>query len=153
MVQSSKRIWFIVAVWAATIFITSCTFIERKVFINFVGRFIPSGVPKYLWVSFWGAFGIFVVKAYHMAEFALLCYLLFLVLSIRLVKKQGKAVFAASLFSTLYAVSDEWHQTFVPGRGGTWVDVVIDCCGIGLACAAIMWQIKRQARHQNSGQS
>jgi hypothetical protein len=149
MTQSSKRILFIAAVWAVTIFITSCTFIDRSVFINFVKRFIPSGVPQHLWVNFWCAFGLFVVKAYHMAEFALLCYLLFLVLSTRSGKKQGKVVLAAATIAALYAVTDEWHQTFVPGRGGTWVDVVIDCCGIGLSSAAIMWQIKRQTRRQH----
>lgn len=136
--------------WAATIFITSCTFIERSVFINFVKRFIPSGVPQHLWVSFWGAFGIFVVKAYHMAEFALLCYLLFLVLSTRLIKKQGKAVLAAATISALYAASDEWQQTFVPGRGGTWVDVVIDCCGTGIASTIILRQIKCRTRVRTS---
>ena len=32
-----------------------------------------------------------------------------------------------------YAVSDEWHQSFVPGRTATPVDVAIDGIGIGLA--------------------
>jgi hypothetical protein len=149
MTQGSRRIWFIVAAWATTIFITSCTFIERRVFIDFVGRFIPTGVPKQIWVSFWGAFGIVVVKAYHMAEFALLCYLLFLLINARWAKKQSVVVLTAAAISALYAVSDEWHQTFVPGRGGTWVDVVIDCCGIGLSSAAVMWQIKRRRQCQH----
>ena len=29
-----------------------------------------------------------------------------------------------------YALSDEYHQTFVPGREGTWMDVAIDGLGI-----------------------
>lgn len=29
-----------------------------------------------------------------------------------------------------YALSDEYHQTFVPGRQGTWMDVAIDGVGI-----------------------
>lgn len=28
-----------------------------------------------------------------------------------------------------YAVSDEWHQSFVPTRVGSWVDVLIDTAG------------------------
>ena len=29
----------------------------------------------------------------------------------------------------LYAASDEWHQTFVPGRSGQFIDVLIDTSG------------------------
>ena len=36
----------------------------------------------------------------------------------------------AWLIALLYACSDEWHQTFVPGREGTVRDVVIDSVGI-----------------------
>jgi VanZ family protein len=32
--------------------------------------------------------------------------------------------------AALYALSDEFHQTFVPGRNGTLVDVAIDASGI-----------------------
>ncbi|NUQ39643.1 MAG: VanZ family protein [Caldilineales bacterium] len=38
----------------------------------------------------------------------------------------GWLAFALTL---LYAISDEWHQTFVPGRSGWWVDVVVDVAG------------------------
>lgn len=31
--------------------------------------------------------------------------------------------------ATLYAATDEIHQYFVPGRYGTWFDVMIDSCG------------------------
>lgn len=43
---------FVAAAWAVVIFATSCTFIERSVFIHFVERFLPSGVPRDLWVGF-----------------------------------------------------------------------------------------------------
>jgi len=32
-----------------------------------------------------------------------------------------------------YALSDEWHQTFVPGRHGQWFDVGVDAMGAVLA--------------------
>jgi VanZ family protein len=32
-------------------------------------------------------------------------------------------------FATLYAASDEWHQTFVPNRGPAVTDVMIDSAG------------------------
>jgi hypothetical protein len=124
-------LYFIVAAWAAIIFATSSTFIERRVFINFVKRFIPEGMPRHLWVAFWSGFGIFVVKIYHVAEYALLFYLLQLLLRRRL--EFRRAIACGALLAFAYAASDEWHQTFVPGRGGTWVDVVIDSLGISIA--------------------
>lgn len=35
----------------------------------------------------------------------------------------------AYLFSVFYAVSDEWHQNFVPGRSASARDVIIDSAG------------------------
>ena len=36
-------------------------------------------------------------------------------------------------FTLLYAMSDEYHQTFVPGRAGAWSDVLFDGAGALLA--------------------
>lgn len=38
--------------------------------------------------------------------------------------------FAASLAGILIAALDEFHQLFVPGRGGTPQDVLLDYCGV-----------------------
>jgi len=40
---------------------------------------------------------------------------------------------AAVAISFLYAISDEYHQSFVQGRHGSPVDVGIDSVGIGIA--------------------
>ena len=47
----------------------------------------------------------------------------------------------ALLIAALYACSDEWHQTFVPGREGTVRDVVID--GVGIVGA---WALASRTR-------
>lgn len=39
----------------------------------------------------------------------------------------------------LYALSDEYHQTFVPGRNGSLVDVTIDAVGVGGAMVLDWW--------------
>jgi VanZ family protein len=41
----------------------------------------------------------------------------------------GKFAFHALLFVFLYASSDEFHQSFVPGRGPAFSDVLIDTAG------------------------
>jgi hypothetical protein len=140
------RIGIATAAWAAIIFATSCRFIERRVFIDFVKKYIPAGMPQDLWVSFWQLFGIFVVKAYHVAEFALLCGLLYTLFRRSLAWQPRRAVIAAATIAVLYAISDEWHQTFIPGRGGTWVDVMIDGAGIGIAVAWVLWKSRTARR-------
>lgn len=48
----------------------------------------------------------------------------------------------ALLLSFAYACSDEWHQSFVAGRGPSFTDVLIDTAGAALACL-ILWGIHR----------
>ena len=51
------------------------------------------------------------------------------------------ALALAFLLTMLYAVSDEYHQTFVPGRSGNLVDVLIDAAGAALGLwLAHRWQ-------------
>ena len=45
----------------------------------------------------------------------------------------SRAVGAALLITVAYAVSDEWHQSFVEGRHGSPLDVVIDTAGASVA--------------------
>ena len=40
--------------------------------------------------------------------------------------------FLAWLMAVLYAVSDEFHQSFVPGRDARFADVMIDASGAGV---------------------
>src|SRR5688572_26225630 len=47
------------------------------------------------------------------------------------------AVPTAVAIGLVYAVSDEYHQTFVPGRFGTPIDVAIDAAGIAFAAYVI----------------
>lgn len=48
-----------------------------------------------------------------------------------------KGAFIAVIISTFYAVTDEIHQLFVPGRGGELRDVMID--GIGAAVGVLVY--------------
>jgi len=52
---------------------------------------------------------------------------------------------AAAVAVLTYAATDEWHQTFVPGRGGTVVDVVIDASGILLVAFFLHLYLRRRA--------
>ena len=60
----------------------------------------------------------------------------------------------AILLATLYGLSDEFHQTFVPGRSAEALDVVADSFGatlgvglVGLAAGARAWGILKSSSH------
>lgn len=68
-------------------------------------------------------------KLAHMFEFGVLAYLLFRILSQTEKRHVYWNLFWAFIFTALYAVSDEYHQTFTAGRVGIYKDVLIDCFG------------------------
>lgn len=51
----------------------------------------------------------------------------------------------------VYAVSDEFHQYFVPGRSCELRDVSIDSCGVLLGCLAVtgIYCIVKRIKHKN----
>jgi VanZ family protein len=74
-----------------------------------------------------GTLSYLIRKSGHFSE-----YLILAVLFLRYRKQQGssgKSVFYALLFVFLYASSDEFHQSFIPGRGPAFSDVLIDTAG------------------------
>lgn len=78
-------------------------------------------------------------KAGHVTEYSVLTFLLWRAVS----KERGLPVLpsfgAAFVLSLLYGVSDEFHQTFVPGRTGRLTDVGFDALGALLALALVWW--------------
>ena len=64
----------------------------------------------------------------HFSEYALLGFLVFLHLSLYKIHKIKSASFAFA-GCTLYAILDEIHQTFVPGRGFQIIDILTDASG------------------------
>ena len=69
------------------------------------------------------------------------------------------SIWLASVMGTLYGVSDEWHQSFVPGRDSSAGDLIADACGAfagGMAwwvlhriCSATPAQGDTHAQHQD----
>jgi VanZ family protein len=107
-----------------------------------VGRLASSWLPPLAWMAIIFAFSarhggghlpaseIVLRKLAHVVGYLVLTLLL-----LRALRRSGAgaAVPAAMAAALAYAVSDEWHQSFVPGRGATPRDVAIDGIGIGTA--------------------
>ncbi|MEI8233760.1 MAG: VanZ family protein [Verrucomicrobiota bacterium] len=88
-----------------------------------------------------------VRKGAHMSEYALLGVLLLYALA----AGKGDArkwLSSAWMLSVAYAAADEFHQSFVPGRNASVVDVGIDAAGaaLGLLAAAQFLRLRTQRR-------
>ena len=114
MSGSLVRLWLPVAAWAALIFALSSV------------PDLGTGL---------GGWDLVLRKIAHAAEYAILGALL--------VRATGRAGLAFAL-GVLYAISDEVHQSFVPGRLGSPLDVAIDA--VGVAAGVILWQSIRARR-------
>ncbi len=77
-------------------------------------------------------FNFILSKLAHVTEYAILSLFLIRALSEEKIF-QRKALLFSVILALLYAVSDEFHQTFILGRHGTITDIFIDSIGIFLA--------------------
>lgn len=89
---------------------------------------------------------LIIRKLGHFSEYMALGFFSFCYLSNILMGKDKmrdfkKTVILSFLFSVLYASSDEFHQTFVVGRDGNIVDVLIDSSGalVGILLSSIVY--------------
>ncbi len=83
-----------------------------------------------------------VRKCGHLTEYAVLAMLLWRALGRRpgidAAPRRWPAAGLALLLAALYAASDEFHQTFVPTRTGSALDVLLDTFGAMLGLAACL---------------
>jgi VanZ family protein len=95
--------------------------------------FILSGQPASRLPVF-GEYDLLIKKLGHATGYALLGLAYYIALPPRL--KIGYRWMLALLMAVLFALSDEFHQSFIEGRTSSLVDVVIDTGGAGLALTA-----------------
>ncbi len=114
--------WLPVVLWAGGIFYLSSV----------------SGLASNMTV-FWD---VFWRKLFHAGEFGLLNLLLWRALYCGQKISFKKALFWSLFLTILYAISDEWHQYFVPNRQCRWQDVVQDSLG-GMAITSIIFLLHR----------
>ena len=117
------KYWLPVFVWALVIFLFSSR---------------PTGTVSEI---HWGDF--ILKKTAHIVEYAILS-----VLTYRALVSQGfekkRAGFYSIAFSILYGFTDEFHQSFTPGRDARLRDVFIDATGAVLAIYFV-WKLLPQA--------
>ncbi|MBE6050217.1 MAG: VanZ family protein [Clostridium sp.] len=119
--------WGLLILWMAVIFIMSQQNGENS---SEQSRFVIL-IFSSLGIDINGQFGelsTFIVrKAAHFTE-----YFILFVLSYRTIKlyyQDKKSMILVIAFVFIYASSDEFHQSFVPGRGPAFRDVLVDTSG------------------------
>ncbi len=95
------------------------------------------------------AFQGIVRSAAHFSVFAALCFSS-LIFTLTLERLNLLMRYCSSIiFSILYAVSDEIHQLFIPGRAFQFSDILVDTLGILLGAAVMYLIIKLKKRTQS----
>jgi len=79
-------------------------------------------------------------KLAHLFEYAVLTIYLFRAVEKSWAKSFRWHTLISFAFSILFAMSDEWHQTFVLGRSGSMMDVFVDSVGSFLGCLYCLWR-------------
>lgn len=93
---------------------------------------------------------LFIRKCGHATEYALLAGLVWRWLNAAHLGNRrpwpGRRAWGSWAIATVYAMTDEWHQSFVPSREGQVTDVLIDSLGAALAIGLIWAWGRRQGR-------
>lgn len=90
-----------------------------------------------------------VRKIAHMTEYAVLNLAIYLgIYKSSTLKYSNNHIIIAGLLSLLYSITDEFHQSFVPGRVGTYKDVLIDLSGILISSLIIKNWLKGKLKNQ-----
>jgi VanZ family protein len=101
--------------------------------IFFLSSFHTIQVTEVHWQNF------LTRKAAHIIEYAVLSFLYFRVLNKLSNYTTVKKLLVSFLLAFLYALTDEYHQTFVPGRTGKFFDLGVDFLG-ALAGTIFCWR-------------
>ncbi len=86
-------------------------------------------------------------KIYHFGEYAILAALVYWAIRFYTPKVSSIQVYVlAFLLCTLFAVSDEVHQIYVPGRESRVGDVIADVLGAAVALSIVALYLRRRSQ-------
>lgn len=116
----------------------------RPVLASIVRRFLPwlalRMTPEMIDVT-----DFIIRKIAHVTEYAVLCLLVSRSVNVNVTASIRERLVPAGI-SSLYALSDEFHQSFVPSRGATYTDVMWDTSGaiLGATILQVIHWTRRQ---------
>ena len=133
------KYWLPLLIWVGVIFIGSTSVLSVEHTSRYTVPFLlwlkPSMSQKAIWIIV-----VIARKCAHVSEYAVLGLLLWRALrSVPALRTKTLMVFGAALVAcSVFAASDEFHQTFVKSRTPSVHDVLLDVAGalLGLLIAA-----------------
>jgi len=131
--MNKKRLisWLAVVLWLVLIFVLSAQSVHKS---NGLSKGIAEEMVKIIekispdrHINI-GRFNHYLRKTAHFLSYTMLAILVMNVLRM-MSANGGKRIAIALAVCILFAISDEFHQLFVPGRGAQVKDVLIDTAG------------------------
>jgi VanZ family protein len=143
--RSFLKYWVPVLIWLGVIFVGSTDLMSAEhtsqIIVPLLRWLKPDISPETLALIHFG-----VRKFGHLTEYAILAMLLWRGLrrGTNLQLKMSILFITVWLAAAIFAVTDEFHQSFVPSRDAAWGDVLIDSGGaiFGLLIASAFAQRK-----------
>jgi VanZ family protein len=138
--RNLTRYWLPVLVWSTIILATSNDLFSS----HHTADIITTLIGRYLTPAQLDVINAVFRKTAHLAGYWILGALGFRAAR---ADKRGYATrwaIAGVLIAIGVASIDEWHQTFVPSRGGSVQDVLLDGCGAALAQLFAAWRNARR---------
>jgi VanZ family protein len=138
--------WVPVIAWMLLIFVGSTDVLSAEHTSRFLVPFLRWLDPHISFATI-AHINIVVRKLGHVIEYAILAGLIWRALRATLASASGLLIAAITLLaSALFAISDEFHQSFVPTRTAAENDVIIDICGaiVAIAICLLFAQQNRQ---------
>lgn len=123
--------------WMTVIFVFSSDLFSgdstRPVFLAWMQWLFPdAGIESFERIHF------ILRKIGHLAEYAILSFLWYVAVVPSSGRWQPRQALGILGLCAAYAALDEWHQSFVPSRLASPIDVVIDIIGAGLVQGVLL---------------
>ncbi|PZR75792.1 MAG: hypothetical protein DLM52_07020 [Chthoniobacterales bacterium] len=145
-VRAFLRYWLPLLIWLALIFAGSTDLMSAEHTSRIIAPLLRWLRPTISWQAI-EQLQFFIRKAGHVSEYAILAALLYRALVNTLLL--GRVWICATivvLLAGIYAISDEFHQSFVPSRTATARDVAIDAVGAVCGVLVVLMFRREQAR-------
>src|SRR6266516_1136993 len=134
--KSFLKYWLPPFIWLGVIFVGSTGVMSAEQTSRFLVPFLRWLDPQISFATI-AAIHFALRKLGHLTEYAIFAALLWRALrrGTHLQAKMSILFLLVWLAAAIFAVTDEFHQSFVPSRTASPIDVIIDICGamIGLA--------------------
>ena len=133
--KNKKLNLILVIIWMTIIFIMSSFNSTES---SSQSNFIVDIVANIFHITNTSTLSIIIRKLAHYTE-----YLILGILVMNLNNNKSKSIYLSIIICLLYAISDEFHQFFVPGRSCQILDIAIDF--LGSLTGIFIYKLKRNS--------